>query len=151
MGDIQKKGKWTRLVKFIRESHPRAWPGVRGGLRDPTQVGKVVKINMERIIKLRKERRTFVRNSGISGPQLTLMEKHVDEIILHDPPTMRNEEDYISTQATASSRSVAEKRRHGEMIRDAVIKLIIAIPLFPTVIPSECVQCWPQSYQRTQD
>ena len=83
--DLKKKGKWTSLVKFIRvrlelvkcfglskwllcdfqqESHPLAWPGVRGELRDPAQVGKIVQRNLERIIKLRRERRTFVRNSG---------------------------------------------------------------------------------------
>jgi len=122
--DLEKKRKWSDVVKFIRESHPLAWPGVNGELKDPPQVGKIIKTNMLRIIKLRKEKRQFVRTSGFSGPQRTLLDTHVDEIILHDPPSSTNgdnggtsQNDFISFQA--SSRSVAEKRRHGQLVRDA--------------------------------
>lgn len=69
---------------------------------------------MDRIIRLHREKRKFVRTSGtfigillaksfmlcagISGPQLTLLQRSVEEIILLQPPARANEDDYIAPQ-----------------------------------------------------
>lgn len=50
---------WSRVVIFIQEVYPGAWPG-----KVPGQVGKRLKTNMSRVLKQRKAKKRFVKGSG---------------------------------------------------------------------------------------
>ena len=73
---------------------------------------------MVRIVEQYKKNRSFVRTSGVSGPQFTLLQRSVAEIASFGPPKEINEADYIATESRGAP-SGAEKRRQGEAFRRA--------------------------------
>jgi len=103
---------YSDLVRYIRGSYPMAWKD-----RDASQAGKSLKHMLHKALNLRKEQKSFIMGTGISGLRKNALQCALDEILtLNITAAMPPVNGEYLAEGTRRL-SAAEKKRKGEALR----------------------------------